>query len=287
MKPTTELLEEAARRHLRETEGPPDATLDDWLDAALEHRLAYAQVCAAWFASDAEITAVPSAPRRSERSARMPLWALGFAMLMVAMVWGMRPQAQAPQVLADGVVAKLSSNAQADFNAANRRLLLTRGRAWIDVNAADGGAAIEVEWGAWRVRDIGTRFVVDGDRQRIAVYAGAVELSDSRDPGKSPIRIGAGEAIDLNRLQLGPVDALEQGLDRGQWILVNQSLGAAIAEIEREGARVWLLGDIQPDSKLPNLILPDRIPATALRAICAQMVLHCRDLGPLGFVMRR
>jgi ferric-dicitrate binding protein FerR (iron transport regulator) len=277
MNPGIELLEEASRRFLAELDGNADPALERWLAIEPTHRLAYAQVCAAWYAAPAPVAALPD---RRQRNA----WALAAALTLLAVVclWPGHRQMQ-EQVLIPGVTARLSSNVEMHSDADGRTLTLLHGRAWINADSSHS-PAIAVHMASWRIVDIGTRFVVDADRRRIAVYAGAVDISRPGAVNSASVRLVAGEAFDLNRQQRIGLDALEIGLDNGQWILSGLSMAQASFEFEREGTRVWLLGHVGSEL-VPTMVLPDRNVAVALRQLCRELDLRCVDLGLLGFVI--
>lgn len=278
-----ELLEVASRRFLGEQAGTLDPRLDHWLDEHADHRLAYAQVCAAWYAMAAEPEATES-PRVSRRAGRASWLSACALMLLAALLWWPRSQSTAEQVLSPGISARYSANASvsAQSDPTTLALTLTRGRIWLSADTGEH-QSISVQLGSWRIVDIGTRFVVDADRRRVAVYAGAVDISAADHPA---LRLVAGQAFDLGVQQRVDLDGLEQGLDRDQWIFVGLSLAQALAEVEREGTRIWQVGTTG-NMPVPSMVLPDRNPTTALHQLCSQLKLSCSDLGPLGFIIVR
>ncbi len=291
MAAATDLLEEASARFLRSQRGQADADLDRWLAADEGRRLAFAQVSAAWYAAEPEssqtLRLVSSA---SSRVAAKPRWrraaiasVVAAMMLMLLLLW--QPRTLTQTQLSPELAARFSANSDARFDAEFRVLSLTKGRAWIDVNSAERGA-IRVDFGQWFIRDIGTRFSVDADRQRIAVYEGAVEIHSGAFPATQDVELQAGEAFDFRSQQRVVIDALEQGADRMQWLFIDLSVGQALEELRRDGARLWI-SDVDLTAPLPRMVLPHRDPVLGALAVCEQMRLTCTELGPLGLVIAR
>lgn len=273
----TDLLETAASHFHRCRETADDTALEQWLAADSAHREAYAQVCAAWYALEAPpeplVAALPPARRRAGLWFAVPICAVLVAYAFV-------PVASVPGSPWREVDFRASANVQIDTGT-GRTASLHRGRAWFSV--PDGAASIFIEVDGWQVTDLGTRFSVDADQQRIVVFDGSVRVSRVGDPAQT-YTIEQGDALDLTQGRRTPATALDLALDREQWLFLDINLGQALAEIEREGAAVALLG-VDRSQPLPRIVLPDRRTDTALAALCSQLSLHCWNLGRYGYLL--
>lgn len=274
----TDLLETAARYfHRSRDTATDDHALEQWLAADPSHREAYAQVCAAWYAL--EESPEPLARMAPARGRRRWAW-LVFPICAVLVAYAFVPVASVPGSPWREVDFRASADVHIDAGA-GRTASLQRGRAWFSV--PDGAASIFIEVDGWQVTDLGTRFSVDADQQRVVVFDGSVRVSRIGDPAQV-YTVEQGDALDLTQGTRTPATALDLALDREQWLFLDINLGQALAEIEREGADVALLG-VDRSQPLPRIVLPDRRTDTAIAALCSQLSLHCWNLGRYGYLL--
>lgn len=273
----TDLLETAALYFHRSRETADDAALEQWLAVDPAHREAYAQVCAAWYAVDAApeplVAALPRQRRHSWSRIALPICALLVAYAFV-------PVSPAPQSPWNDVEFRASSDVRIDTET-GRTASLHSGRAWFSI--PQGAANIVVRVDGWEVTDLGTRFSIDADQQRIVVFDGSVQVSRIGEPNQVYV-VEQGSALDLTQGARSQATALDLALDRDQWLFLDVNLDQALAEIEREGAAVTLMG-VDRSQPLPRMVLPDRRTDTAISALCSQLSLRCWNLGRYGYLL--
>lgn len=227
------LLLEAAEWHAR-LHGHglvPRETLaahDQWMRTSPEHRLAYAEVCAAAYAVEqCGAAALPLPAARREVAlrprSRVGAWLVGAALgcSVIALAWqGQRPldrlrsthytaEAEVREVrLEDGSTAWLSADSAIAlrFDAASREVVLLRGEAFFDVEP-DSSRPFRVRAGEVSATALGTRYAVAhrGDaRVDVQVEEGTVEVAR---PGSEPVRLVAGQQVKVGG-QFGPPQPL-------------------------------------------------------------------------------
>lgn len=273
----TDLLEAAALHFHRSRETADDTALEQWLAADPAHREAYAQVCAAWYALEAAPEPLVAALTRRRRYGWSRV-ALSICALLVA--YAFVPVSPAPGSPWNDVGFRASSNVRIS-TATDRTASLHSGRAWFSI--PPGAAGIVVQMDGWKVTDLGTRFSIDADRQRIVVYDGSVQVSRIGKP-KQVYVVEQGDALDLTQGARSQATALDLALDRDQWLFLDVNLDQALAEIEREGGVITLMG-VDRSQPLPRMVLPDRRTDTAVSALCSQLSLRCWNLGRYGYLL--
>lgn len=273
----TDLLETAASHFHRSRDSADDTALERWLAADPAHREAYAQVCAAWYALEAAPEPLVAATPRVRRF----LWsrvAIPICALLVA--YAFLPAATAPDSPWGDVEFRASADVRIESEA-GRSARLHSGRAWFSI--PEGAERIVVHLNGWEVTDLGTRFSVDADQQRIVVYDGLVQVSRMGEPAQV-YRVERGSALDLIHGTQTHATTMDLALDRDQWLFLDVNLDQALAEIEREGATLTLVG-VDRSQPLPRMVLPDRRRDTAIAALCSQLSLRCWNLGRYGYLL--
>lgn len=277
-----------ARRHGKPLDPEEEAAFAEWLAADPAHRDEYRILESIWNDS-ACLQAKPRAKR--ERLHTVGSLA-GLAFLAVLISWlswrgldesietaaGERRHVR----LSDGSEVDLAPQSRlvVHIDGRQRRLELLRGQIVVEV----GGARqppFEVSAGGYRIRDIGTRFLVDTDSRqtRVAVASGLVEI----DPptGAAPWRLHAGESIALGAEANAGILPQGRHLPAFEWTLGRQSfddrpLGEVIAALNRYRKQPIVLADpALEDIRISGVFLIDDEAAT-LRGLAL--------IAPLRFV---
>lgn len=266
----------AATWHERRAEPGWSAAEEDalvaWLEADPEHARAYADMAEVGDIVDAagangELAFEMAQARRAfsqgraQRSRRsIGLLAAGVAGLAVLLgaggwLWSHEAVAEATYaaasghrtaiVLADGSRVALDSGAEirARLGKADRRIELTRGRAFFDV-AHDPDRPFEVTGGGHVVRAIGTAFEVDvasaGVPFRVALLQGRIRVRDAETGARaselSPGQVLVADKAGAERVSSTDVAAATAWRE-GRLVLRNETLEAAAAELNRRGGR--------------------------------------------------
>lgn len=148
-------------------------------------------------------------------------------------------------VLTDGSRVALDGGAEirTRLGRTNRRIELTRGRAFFDV-ARDPGRPFEVTGGGYVVRAIGTAFEVDVASAdvlfRVALLHGRVRVRDA-ETGARAVELSPGQVLVADRggaEQVSSTDvAAATAWREGRLVLRDETLEAAAAELNRRGGR--------------------------------------------------
>lgn len=252
--PTDEALaEEAARWFLRNSEGDPDpcrqAEFSAWLGRSPRHRAEYAQFERLWHALEQV-----KPQRRRGRQAAMAVLLVGLATL-----FGLQQQLSSDSVqftgigehtesvLADGSAIHLDGDTRirVEHTLLQRRLVLEQGQVFVDV--APGLRPFVVVAGDGETRDIGTRFNVrrDDERVTVAVAEGRVEVRlRSTEASRE---IGQGEQLSYRFGQLSPARRLAadspETWTSGRWQFDDADLAEVVAQINRQHPRPVRLAD--------------------------------------------
>lgn len=118
-----------------------------------------------------------------------------------------------------------------------RRIELLAGEIAIDV-AGDHQRPFTVEAGGYTIHDIGTRFGVRSSPQhtRVTVAEGSVEIRPTTT-AQAPLRVDAGQTVDIENGQIGPRQPVERRLaldwSRGQLAFDAVPLFQVVAELNR------------------------------------------------------
>ncbi len=204
-----------ARRHSGQWNMTDRLALEAWLNASSQHRHVYEQVSQMWRDLDAAKGALDSfrlaarqyRPQQSAKPRRSLPAGMGIAAsLLLAFGAGywywigfeshyLTARGESKTVtLADGSSVRLNTDSELTvrFNAGHRLVELRRGEALFTV-IHDAGKPFIVAAGAGEIKDIGTRFNVyrQADRVAVSVLEGSVQITGHDDP----LTLAAGQAV--------------------------------------------------------------------------------------------
>lgn len=312
MNPSESLLQQAARWHAiasgRDLSTDESRSLDQWLGQNLQHRLAYADICAAAFALEQSgLERQPVAVRSARPAVKWQRWGLAAAaplLLVLVLLAGPRvaPNWQnwnsdlyteigKPQqrTLADGSVLELDTDSavRVRMSAQRRDIELVRGRLAIAV-AKDPERPLHVLSGDTDAMAVGTRFVVDrGDEgTEVGVHEGVVRVSDGK--GRT-VELLAGQQTFVGPAANGAEVATlasSDGWTRGVLSVERMPLSKVLAELDRYLPERVVLSD-RSRADLPiTATLPLDDPAAALRALAQSSQLSLRHIPRVAYIMR-
>lgn len=279
IEPTGSALHDtAAQWHVRLRAEPESAAIRDgllsWLDADVEHRLAYAEVCAAAFACEQVLETDPRAemqhgapafggpprplrqlstaasrrPRRAMIAVALAASAV-FAALTPGIILGLRadfigqPGLVQQHTLEDGSVMLLdgASAVRVRYDGEGRRVEVLRGAVHVDVRP-DPARPFMVRTDKLEARALGTRYAVyrETAQHRVVVDAGRVAVRVGED---DPIELNAGQMATLptatRRIQLDSASTFDGGWASGQLVFSATPFEEAVAAMARHlGERV-------------------------------------------------
>lgn len=150
--------------------------------------------------------------------------------------------------LEDGSIVELGPQTAVDVRfASDRRLVvLLGGEAFFSV-ASDRSRPFEVQAAELSVRVTGTAFDVrmQGDSLRVAVERGSVDAGSSRPGTSSPVRLGPGDELVLDRrtgvLRQARVSPADVGLWREHRMFVENGTVAEVVEVLRRYQSGWIV----------------------------------------------
>lgn len=210
-----------------------------WLDAAPEHRQAWARLTA----FDGRLRQLPAPLVRAPQDAvdardgrRHALKTLGLWLAVGGMAWvavehrtfsiQLAAQRTAPGerrrlTLADGsrIVLNGASALDVFMEEQGRRLVLHAGEVHVETAHDPAARPFRVETALGRVLAQGTRFTVrveDDERTHVAVYAGAVALHPRRAGASVPVILAAGQQAVFSGGQAGPIASV--GEEEVAWV---------------------------------------------------------------------
>ncbi|MBL8299274.1 MAG: FecR domain-containing protein [Rhodanobacteraceae bacterium] len=315
MKSTESLLQQAARWHAiasgRDLSADESRALDQWLAQSSQHRLAYADICAAAFALEQTAAAANSIVRRAPQTkAATRTWlrwgmAAGTPLLLVfALLVGPRlapswqnwnsdlytdigkPQSQ---TLADGSVLELDTDSAVRVRlGSNRRdIELLRGRLAIAV-AKDSTRPLHVQAGRVDAMAVGTRFVVDHNATgtEVSVHEGIVRVTTG---SAAPVDLTAGQQAFVSDGELAArVGALvsNDGWTRGVLSVEQMPLAQVLAELDRYLPERIVLTDSARANLPITATLPLDNPAAALHTLAQTSQLSVRHIPRVAYIMR-
>jgi transmembrane sensor len=247
------VAEEAARWFLRLNEAGADPRQQKefaaWMEHSARHREEYAQFQRLWGALE------QVKPRRKKRRQTMAaLLILGLAALTGVQQRYVDEAVQltqtgehAERILADGSVIHLdgSTRVRIEHTLLQRRLVLEQGQVFVEV--ASGLRPFVVVAGDGETRDIGTRFNVrrDDDRVTVSVAEGRVEVRLTSTAATR--EIGRGEQLSYRFGQLSPARRLAadspEAWTSGRWQFDDADLAEVVAQINRQHARPVRIDD--------------------------------------------
>jgi transmembrane sensor len=302
-----DVYDAAATWHERRAAGgwsaTDEAALIAWLDADPEHARAYADMAEVVDIVDAtggngdlafEMAQARRAfgrgrARRTRRSiGLLAAGVAGAALLLGAGGWfwsrdgvteatyAAAPGRRNAIVLADGSRVALDGGAEirTRLRRADRRIELTRGRAFFDV-AHDPNRPFEVTGGGHVVRALGTAFEVDlagaGTPYRVALLQGRVRVREA-EAGALATELSPGQALVADKAGAERVLATDVAAATawraGRLVLRDETLEAAAAELNRRGGRQILVQGAARSLRLSGAYSGDD-PQTFARAIAA------------------
>jgi len=242
-------------------------TLDGWLAESSAHRLAYLRLHAAW--SDADRLAVlrRTAPENIAAAPGRQIWlkltagvavaaALGVA--AAAYLSGPREQTYATRVgatktiaLADGSRIELNTDTvlRTRITANERAIWLDRGEAYFQVKH-DAAHPFVVMAADHRMTDLGTKFVVrsDADRLRVAMLEGSVRFSSSDGATQSAlltrgdVAVATAKSFSVTK-QSAPDLARDMNWRQGVIVFKDDTLAEAVGELDRYNNRKLVIVD--------------------------------------------
>ncbi len=247
------VAEEAARWFLRLNEAGADPRqrkeFAAWMERSARHREEYAQFQRLWGALE---QVKPRHKKRRQTTAALLI--LGLAALMGLQQRYVDDTVQlthagehAEHLLADGSAIHLDGNTRIriEHTLLQRRLVLEQGQVFVEV--APGLRPFVVVAGDGETRDIGTRFNVrrDDDRVTVSVAEGRVEVRlRSTEAARE---IGRGEQLSYRFGQLSPARRLAadspEAWTNGRWQFDDADLAEVVAQINRQHAHPVRLAD--------------------------------------------
>jgi transmembrane sensor len=266
------------RRNFWDWSETDQAELDAWLDEALSHRIAYWRFAAAF-----ERTARLAALRPPEEAHAGKIWAkwirrasIGGAVLFVAVALGIGVSLLLPELqektyataigehetisLADGSQIELNTDTIVNVRASARArtVSLVKGEAYFEIRH-DAARPFIVTAGERRLTDVGTKFLVrrDADRVAVSVMEGRVKL-DTPDKQAAPAMLATGDTVlaTANTLSVTrkPAQELfgELGWRRGLLVFRHTTLGEAADEFNRYNAQKVVIADTKTASLQVN-----------------------------------
>ncbi|QPF73457.1 iron dicitrate transport regulator FecR [Roseateles sp. DAIF2] len=256
------------------------AELDTWLGAATAHRVAFLRLDRAWQRAD-RLRALQGAapafkppppllpPRRAGWAwlARPPLQhaAAGLGLATLALVLGLNFIGPRPQTtdyatargqresvtLADGSRLTLNTATQlrTEVTPQARQVWLDSGEAFFDI-AHDAQRPFVIHAGKQRVTVLGTKFSLfrDGDKLRVAVLEGRVQVQAEQHSGRATVLARAdtalAEAGNLLVTKVSPQQlSASLGWLQGKLVLNEVSLAEAARQFNRYGSKQLVIQD--------------------------------------------
>jgi transmembrane sensor len=256
------------RRHVWTWNAEDQKKLDDWLAEDLAHRVAYVRLEAAWARAETLADMRPVS-RRVQRPARQSRFLRSMAAtLLIAAAVGAATYIWSPAsrdqtfatpvggretiILADESRIELNTDTvlRADLGLARRSVVLDKGEAFFQIKH-NADRPFVVKAGAYRVTDIGTKFVVrrDGDRVEVTLVEGSARLDAPEGSGRKSATLVPGEiaVATANGLTVfkQPLHSLatELGWRRGMLIFKHTTLAEAADTFNRYNRRKLVVGD--------------------------------------------
>jgi transmembrane sensor len=266
---------------------------EGWLAACVTHRVAFVRLRAAW--DRTERLAALRTPMRPEPAVQtkktwprllrhaVPLGGLAAAGIFAIVSFsGSGQTIYATAVgdreiitLADGSHVELNTDSvlKADITAAHRIVTLAKGEAYLDVKH-DSGRPFVVNAGAYRITDLGTKFVVRAKpgRLEVSLVEGKARVEATHPAaGTSPVVLKPGEMAIGHDERIALVEKGEHliaeslGWRRGVLVFDNTPLASAAAELNRYNRRQLVI----TDPSIAKLKVVGTFPATDLELVLA------------------
>lgn len=256
-------------RDLGEWSAETQARFEAWMNEELAHRIAYWRLEAAWNRTERLAALRPSDVRevirkRQENRPRHSFrLAAAIAVFLIAGAAGTYYLSQPSyrtfatalggrQVLTlrDGSVIELNANTTIRLydNAKERRVALEKGEVYFNIQH-DAGRPFVVISGNHRIVDLGTKFSVraEKDRLRVALMEGSAEIGNMNSgkpvvltPGE--VAVATAESISVTKKPMREL-ADQLGWRRGQIVFYHTTLAEAVAEFNRYNRKQLVIGD--------------------------------------------
>lgn len=278
------------RRDRDEWNAADQAELEAWLAQSPAHRAAFWRLEAAWTDTN-RLTAFKPALRcvREPRAApaQRPMFKFAAAAVLAAILGGATAfYMQTPGwktysttiggreilTLGDGTKIELNTDSSVRIaqTAHSREVWLDRGEAYFDVTH-DESRPFTVTVGNRRITDLGTKFVVrrDTDRLKVAVLEGRVQLEPKNGETRptvlteGDVAVATASNVTLSR---APAKQLETDLGWRNGVLVfnDRTLAEVAAEFNRYNTRKLIVADVQAaQTRIAGTFRADNIDAFA------------------------
>lgn len=256
------------RRHVWNWSADDQEKLDGWIAEDIAHRVAYVRLEAAWGRAETLADMRPVARRASQPAPRFILFrsvaaTLVAVALLAGAVYVMSPASHEQTfatavggretvILADDSRIELNTDTlvRADMGLARRSVSLDKGEAYFQIKH-DADHPFVVRAGSYRVTDLGTKFVVrrDGDRIEVTLVEGSARIDAPDGSGRQPVTLLPGEvavatANDLSvSRRLPQMLATELGWRRGMLIFKHTTLAEAADTFNRYNRRKLVISN--------------------------------------------
>ncbi|HVP83926.1 MAG TPA: FecR domain-containing protein [Rhizomicrobium sp.] len=257
------------RRDMGEWSAETQSQFDGWMNEALEHRIAYWRLEAAWNRTERMAALRPADLRQSIRpttaSAPRNTFKFAAALGLFAIVGAIgayyvtQPTYQTfattlggreVLTLRDGSVIELNASTAIRLydNAKERRVTLEKGEAYFNIQH-DAAHPFVVISGNHRITDLGTKFSVRTEEGglRVALMEGRAEVDNLNatrpvvlNPGE--VAIATADSISVAKKPMREL-ADQLGWRRGQIIFYHTTLADAVAELNRYNRKRLVIAD--------------------------------------------
>jgi transmembrane sensor len=250
------------RRHVWTWSAEDQKRLEAWLAENIAHRVAYVRLEAAWGRAETLAHMRPVSRRTPKPGTRLIFFRSVAATLLAATLvagaaYVLSPVAREQTfatavggretvILADESRIELNTDTvvRADMGLARRFIFLDKGEAYFQINH-DAEHPFVVKAGAYRVTDLGTKFVVrrDGDRIEVTLVEGSARVDAPEGSGRRSVTLLPGEIAiaignDLTLSKRLPQSlANELGWRRGMLIFKHTTLAEAADAFNRYNRR--------------------------------------------------
>jgi transmembrane sensor len=257
-----------ARRVSGEWTEAEQKELDAWMQRSASHRVAFLRVQGAWSHTyrlaalrKPMLQKVPPSKARSFVMARAAAILAVVAVGIGTTLYLQKPQERifatalgdrATVTLGDGSVVELNTDTKlrARIGADKRTLWLDKGEAYFKV-VHDPKRPFVVIAGNRRLTDIGTKFIVrrDADRLKVSLLEGSVQFDTNGSPGKAPILLVSGDELVATNTSVSttrrPLTALSKEMSwrTGMLVFDKASLADIATEFNRYNRKKLVIAD--------------------------------------------
>ncbi len=308
-----------ARIHGDDANDQTQREFEQWLAADEAHRLAYADASAIWYGAAFQMRAKEAIqtsqfervlPKQSASWAgRSVGWMFGILLVAGFAFGGLHAQhtmqnwqanvvsrvgEQRSETLADGSQVRLDSDTalRVEIGASGeRKVNLLRGAAEFIVTHNETRPFV-IEAGAFKIEDLGTRFILNRTNGGIALAVSEGEVAWSH-PQSTGANLLAGEQVIAEEINRGTKsfavkaqnDILPEPISawtRGQFLFSNAPLTDVVSELDRHlDARIVLMAN---QTQKITLLAPHRDPLAALELMAQSNNLTLRKLPGVIFI---